>query len=267
MICPKCGTEYREGFNECAYCHIPLVESLEEGVDPEELYRRNEEGKSEPEKEYLSKEEFLELARKRGLSDRNILDAFEEAREADDLPGVYTLGREAVEAEAEEDPESSELTVKPFKKASDRAEDLKSSAYTLLIVGVFGLIAAFLFYIGAIPVNFSTAGRYVTTITMSAMFLLFLITGINSVRKIGPLNEEAEREEQKIEEIRSFFFAEYDRDKLDERVNREKGDAEDEYFLRVRHIKDIINDRFIGLDPSFLEYIVDNIYSELYEEK
>ena len=267
MICPKCGTEYREGFNECAYCHIPLVESLEEGVDPEELYRRNEAGKDEPEKEYLTKEEFLELARKKGLSDRNIMDAFEEARDADDLPGVYTLDREALEAEAEEKSEEYDMTIKPFKKASDRAEDLKSSAYTLLIVGVFGLIAAFLFYIGAIPVNFTTAGRYVTTITMSAMFILFLITGINSVRKIGPLNEEAEREEQKIEEIRSFFFDEYDRDKLDALVNADKGESEDEYFLRVRHIKDIINDRFLGLDPSFLEYIVDDIYTELYEEK
>ncbi len=24
--CPKCGTEYREGFTECAECHIPLVD-------------------------------------------------------------------------------------------------------------------------------------------------------------------------------------------------------------------------------------------------
>jgi len=24
--CPKCGSEYREGFTECAECHIPLVD-------------------------------------------------------------------------------------------------------------------------------------------------------------------------------------------------------------------------------------------------
>ncbi len=25
MICPQCGTEYKEGFTDCADCHIPLI--------------------------------------------------------------------------------------------------------------------------------------------------------------------------------------------------------------------------------------------------
>ena len=29
MICPECGDEYREGFAECAYCHVALVEPSE----------------------------------------------------------------------------------------------------------------------------------------------------------------------------------------------------------------------------------------------
>ena len=30
MFCPQCQTEYREGFTECAICHVHLVTSLEE---------------------------------------------------------------------------------------------------------------------------------------------------------------------------------------------------------------------------------------------
>ena len=26
--CPKCKAEYREGFTECAACHVPLVDTL-----------------------------------------------------------------------------------------------------------------------------------------------------------------------------------------------------------------------------------------------
>ena len=42
MICPKCNTEYREGFNRCADCGIALVENdeadhLAEEVDSSEL--------------------------------------------------------------------------------------------------------------------------------------------------------------------------------------------------------------------------------------
>ena len=39
MYCPKCGAEYREGFNECSDCQIPLVlwkpEQPEERGDPD----------------------------------------------------------------------------------------------------------------------------------------------------------------------------------------------------------------------------------------
>src|SRR5579871_2246613 len=28
MFCPNCGTEYREGFTQCADCHIPLTAQL-----------------------------------------------------------------------------------------------------------------------------------------------------------------------------------------------------------------------------------------------
>ncbi|MBN1627725.1 MAG: DUF2007 domain-containing protein [Deltaproteobacteria bacterium] len=28
MYCPKCKAEYRDGFFECADCHVPLVENL-----------------------------------------------------------------------------------------------------------------------------------------------------------------------------------------------------------------------------------------------
>lgn len=33
--CPKCKAEYREGFTECATCHVPLVDELPEEQDME----------------------------------------------------------------------------------------------------------------------------------------------------------------------------------------------------------------------------------------
>ena len=36
--CPKCRNEYREGIEECADCHVPLVEEL----PPEEEDSGNE---------------------------------------------------------------------------------------------------------------------------------------------------------------------------------------------------------------------------------
>ena len=36
MYCPKCKSEYREGFFECANCHISLVEHLSKEPESEE---------------------------------------------------------------------------------------------------------------------------------------------------------------------------------------------------------------------------------------
>lgn len=36
-FCPKCQTEYREGFSTCADCHVPLVAELPPLPEPEPL--------------------------------------------------------------------------------------------------------------------------------------------------------------------------------------------------------------------------------------
>ena len=277
MICPKCGTEYRDGFTECAYCHIPLVESLGEGVDPDELLRRSE-GKEEAVPEAATPEEFMRIAREKGLSERDIAMALSElAQEKMPVPSEEETGEEPqdtmayrnVYPETLESPVEAEraaVSLKPYRKASDRVEDLRSSAYTLIIVGVLGIIAVILLYIGALPITLSGPGKFVTTGTMGAIFILFFIIGVKSYSKLNLLNEEAKREEKKIEEIRKFFFDSYDAESLDREALVDDETNAGEYFLRSSFMKRTLNERFMDLDPSFLEYIVDSFYSELYDE-
>jgi len=33
MICPQCGTEYREGFDMCTDCHVPLIPKMDWGPE------------------------------------------------------------------------------------------------------------------------------------------------------------------------------------------------------------------------------------------
>lgn len=51
MYCPKCKAEYRDGFFECADCHVPLVASLPPET-PEPI-------RDEPVPEYVDLEEVM----------------------------------------------------------------------------------------------------------------------------------------------------------------------------------------------------------------
>jgi len=35
VFCPNCGAEYREGFNVCSACNVPLVKELPRQIEPE----------------------------------------------------------------------------------------------------------------------------------------------------------------------------------------------------------------------------------------
>ena len=42
MICPNCGSEYREGFLRCADCDVDLIQTTEESADRIETDPKNE---------------------------------------------------------------------------------------------------------------------------------------------------------------------------------------------------------------------------------
>ncbi len=257
MFCPKCGLEYREGFTECAYCHIPLVEELPEGVDADKLSAKVLDGEEDPfDGMILNREDLLEQARARGLSERDLLRAAEEIHDEKSLKNAVSQ----LESEVEEE------NRKPYRTAADRVSDVQSSGYTLVGVGAIGMVGLLLCILGVVPLSIGGPGMFITYGTMGALFLIFLFAGIRSLMRVAPLMEEAEREQEKIEEIEKYFTDNYDADKIDnEAFDSSDALQEDEYYARTRVMRRVITDRFMELDAAFLEFIVDDLYQDIYE--
>ena len=110
--CPVCKNEYRDGIKLCAECKVELVEHL---VDEKE--------------QNAELEEQDKIARMRAML----------AVEAEDL--------------AEEDEEVSEQVAvyHAYQNSAAKAEDNRTSAYTLFFVGILGFILVLLVFVGVIP--------------------------------------------------------------------------------------------------------------------
>ena len=227
MFCPKCGLEYREGFNECAYCHVPLVEEMPDGTE-----------------EYD-----------------------EDLNPTLSMPEGQTMA--SVSAEGDEAAEEADVLAKPYRTAEEQAADMKSSGLTLLFVSIVGIAFLILCYLGAFPIHFSGIGAIITYSVMGLLFLVFFVSGVRAMKKVSALEEDAVRENEKTEEISSWFLESYTAESIDASIGAEERDNldADRYFDRIRYMKEEINKRFMDSDSRFLDFIVENLYSEIFADK
>ena len=155
-----------------------------------------------------------------------------------------------------------------FEKASDRAENYRSGAYSLLIIGIAGLVFMILCLMGVIPINLPGSSKIVSGIVMTLVFLIFLAVGVKSLDDAKKYEEQADREERMTKEIHDWFIENHTRDTIDRAVFWEGDDdrgIEADYFKRYQYIKQVIEDKYEYLAPDYSEKMIEDLYNEIYE--
>lgn len=229
--CPVCKNEYREGITHCAECKVALVESLEE--------------EAACQKERLAEQEKL-------------------ARLQAAIAAQETAGQTE---ENEEESASERKTYHPYQDSASKAEENRSSGYMLLFVGIIGFVAVLLIFLGVIPLyrNGSTT-RYLVCGVMGAMFVLFIVFGVVSMRNSRILLVKAKSENSLLDELTKWCEGNLSAELIDEELFEDMTGAEQKYFLRTDRMKTIINNKFMNLDEAFLEHFVDEYYQKLFED-
>lgn len=240
-ICPKCKNEYREGFTVCAECKCDLVDSLEEIVEEKEI---SSESHEQIMKEYIEVIEKVEKTTAASEKKERPKDGYKS--------GIY-------------------------RNSAERAEDNKSSAWTLLSVGVIGIIALVLIMAGVIPVYFYGITKYMVYGVMFALFILFIVMGLVSLRNSKLFAKKAESESSLSDTMKEWCLTNLNAEELDAILFGAEDDCEEQlegedisdevkYFKRNEEIKRRISDKFMNLDEGFLEDFVDHIYDEIFED-
>lgn len=228
--CPVCKNEYREGIERCAECKVELADHLED--EREQSAKRKEQEK---------------MAAVQAL-----------------------LAAENAESDQEEIPEKVPV-YHAYQNSAAKAEDNRSSAYTLLFVGIVGFIIVLLIFVGVIPF-YRSAGttKYLVCGVMGALFVLFIVFGIVSMRNSKILFIKAESEDSLLSEMTKWCREHLSAQQIDDELSAEEAweqmAEEQKYFKRTDKMKKSISDKFMNLDEALLEHFVDEYYQELFEK-
>lgn len=155
-----------------------------------------------------------------------------------------------------------------YTDSAERAEDNRSSAWTLLIVGGIGLVVLILGFFGIIPLPIGGFSKYMFYGVLSVLCIIFVICGFISLKKSKVYSAAAVTEKDNKQQIIDWCVENEIAAKIDNSlINEVLGMSEEEkYFKRAERLKQVVFAQFQSMSLEFLSDVVDDIYDSLFEE-
>ncbi len=257
--CPKCKNEYRDGVTVCADCGCELI--AEEQFDDLVPFIFGEEDQMNSLKKYLEYN-HLQGVTVKFSEEENVFELLvreNDRRQATTMARVF-LQQQALEKEAGEDTpaDGANVSSRPtvYLNSTERAEENRSSAWMLLLVGTMGLVIMILGMLNVIPLRLGNP--YMFYGVMCAVFVLFIIMGVVSMKNAKIFAKKAESENTLRDTMTKWYQENLNASAIDADIGMSE-DIADEilYFRRVQLIKEKLNHQFINLDQDFLEHYID----------
>ena len=180
----------------------------------------------------------------------------------------FPIEGEEAPLSAEDGSELLNVRPRPVRGASyvdpmERAENYKSGAVVLFLVGIIGVAALVLMDLKIIPINFFGSSNYLVNIVMGALFAIFIAMGVNSMINYNKLKTKASMDDELRQNIYNWVDTELDKSILDENVS-ETDDEEIKFFNRTQILSEELSKRFDTLTDDFRDYIIEDLYDRIY---
>ena len=295
--CPKCKNEYREGITVCPDCGETLV-SEEELTDWTSVLF-GEQDEMEKLKDFLTYN-GIQKSQIRFDETEQVYELFVDAKDEKQAKTIARVFLEQQEKKRKETAAEEETAVDEFlmpgddsdaesvdtaqqengsllKNASSqggltyinsgaKAEENRSSAWVLLVVGILGMLVMILGMTDVLPLNIGNP--YMFYGVMSAVFILFLVMGVVSMRNAKIFEKKAESENSLVDTLLAWSKENLTAEKIDSEIeNASDTPAEALYYKRFEVIRSQMNHQFMNLDQQMLENLIDTkIYEHIFPE-
>ena len=154
--------------------------------------------------------------------------------------------------------------VSSFVRLSDKYQDIVSSASTMLLVGIIGILFMFLVLTDIIPLPLNSSTAWLFDSVMGGIFIIFIISGIVSFMHAKQVKIDAEEEDKLIEELLTWANSNITKDMLDEGLDLTQPE-ELLYFNRADKIRDKLMHQFENADEALICEYTEQIYQNIYE--
>lgn len=189
------------------------------------------------------------------------------------VPLVEELSNEEPEADFYMDTRLSEEEISDLRKVSepaakyvsplDRAENYKSGAGVLISVGALGLLALVFINVGIIKISLPGFTSTMVNLVMGALFVIFLVMGVNSFLSYKKLAVLAEDEDTLEKEIYDWCDNKLDKAILDAAVSENDAD-EIKFFNRTEALRSQLKESYPDLEEGFMEHMVEDLYDRIF---
>lgn len=117
-----------------------------------------------------------------------------------------------------------------------------------------------------IPFKLTGSTGYMTYGVIGALFVLFIVMGFVSMRSSKVFEKEAESENTLKDTIETWCLENFNTYEIDvELFGGEDITEEEKYFRRISYMKFHICKQFVNLNEEFLDHILDEIYTVIFE--
>ncbi len=274
--CPKCKNEYQEGITVCPDCGETLV-SEEELTDWTSVLF-GEQDEMEKLKDFLT---YNGVEKSKLVYDETeqVYELFVDAKDEKQAKTIARVFLEQQEKErkenaAEEEKQNSGELLRAastqggltYMNSGAKAEENRSSAWVLLIVGILGMLVMVLGITGVLP--FNIGNPYMFYGVMSAVFILFIVMGVVSMRNAKLFEKKAESENSLVDTLLKWSEENLTAEKIDAQIENAADTPEEAlYYKRFEVIRSQMNHQFMNLDQQMLENLIDTkIYEQIFPD-
>lgn len=257
--CPACKNEYVDGIKVCEDCLVELVDTLENsGLEPIIF---GEEEEIERVKGFLEYSQ-IKTVRVKYDEEESVYELFVDRTEENAAKKAVAVFQQEEGGETDSEEKEKKKAV-VYEDQGTKAENFKSSAYSLIGVGVLGAVVLLLAAMDILPFQLGT----MTYGVMGIVFAVFIVAGILSFSSYKKSVKLAVTEKNLSEELKKWCRDSLTRENIDQGLFSDK-ELQDEmkYFKRTEKIKERITSYYSNLEEGFLEEVVEEVYGEIYDK-